>query len=66
MASSTIHASNVATRFQKKVNREYVREGRFGPYIGKDVNAIIQVMLRRYQFPWFLNYLALELLAQLN
>ncbi len=43
MASSTINSGNVVTRWQKKVNRTYVREGRYGPYIGKDTNAIIQV-----------------------
>lgn len=43
MANSTINSGNVATRFQKKVNRQYVREGRFGPYIGKDTESIIQV-----------------------
>lgn len=43
MANSTINSANVVTRWQNKVNREYVREGKFGPYIGKDVNAIIQV-----------------------
>ena len=42
MANSTINSSNVVTNFQKEVNREYVREGKFGPYIGSTVNAIIQ------------------------
>lgn len=42
MANSTIHANNVVTNFQKKVNRQYVREGKFGPYIGSTENAIIQ------------------------
>lgn len=43
MANSTVASANVVTRFQKKVNRQYVREGKFGPYIGKTENAIIQV-----------------------
>lgn len=43
MANSTIASGNQVTRFQSKVNREYVREGRFGPYIGSTENAIIQV-----------------------
>lgn len=42
MANSTINSNNVVTKFQKEVNREYVREGKFGPYIGTTVNAIIQ------------------------
>lgn len=44
MANSTISSGNVATRFKKKVAREYVRKGRFGPYIGTDTNKIIQVV----------------------
>lgn len=43
MASSTINSGNQTTRFQNKVRREYVREGRFGPHIGEDENSIIQV-----------------------
>lgn len=43
MTSSTINSGNIVTKFQAKVNRQYVREGRFGPYIGKSTDAIIQV-----------------------
>ena len=43
MSNSTINSNNVVTKFQAKVNRQYVREGRFGPYIGKDTDSIIQV-----------------------
>ena len=47
MASSTINASttsnNVVTRFKKKVLREYVRGGRFGPVTGTDENKVIQI-----------------------
>lgn len=39
---SSIANGNKVTDFQKKVNRVYVREGRFGPYIGASENAIIQ------------------------
>lgn len=44
MVASTISAANIATRFKKKVKREYVRGGRFGPFIGADENKIIQVV----------------------
>jgi len=44
MATSTIQSANVVTRFKSKVKREYVRGGRFGPYIGTDENKIIQVV----------------------
>lgn len=42
MASSTVASANQTTRFQSEVRREYVRGGRFGPYIGTSQNAIIQ------------------------
>lgn len=42
MATTTISSGNKVTRFQKKVRREYVRGGRFGPFIGPDDNKIIQ------------------------
>jgi len=42
MTNSTINPANVVTRFQKKTNKTYVRDGRFGPYIGTTENAIIQ------------------------
>lgn len=44
MASSSINTANVTTRFKSEVRREYVRGGRFGPYIGSDENKIIQVV----------------------
>lgn len=43
MTASSIAAGNVTTRFQSKVKREYVRGGRFAPYIGQSEDAIIQV-----------------------
>ena len=42
MAESQIIAANKVTNFQKKVYKEYVREGRFGPMIGNTVNSPIQ------------------------
>lgn len=42
MALMQVSSGNKVTDFQKTVNREYVREGRFGPYTGASVNAIIQ------------------------
>lgn len=42
MALTTVSSGNKVTDFQSKVNRTYVREGRFGPYIGASENAIIQ------------------------
>lgn len=42
MAASTIASSNVTTRFQKEVRKEYVRKGRFGPHIGTTENSVIQ------------------------
>lgn len=42
MATSTIASGNKVTRFQEQVRREYVRGGRFGPFIGPDQNKVIQ------------------------
>lgn len=44
MVQATISAANKTTRFENTVAREYVRGGRFGPFIGKDANKIIQVV----------------------
>lgn len=43
MTQATISSGNKTTRFQSEVRREYVRDGRFGPYIGTTQDAIIQV-----------------------
>lgn len=50
MASSTISSANQATIFKKKVAREYVREGKFGPQIGMDTNKVIQVTNEKMKF----------------
>lgn len=42
MANTSASVDNEVTKFQKKVNREYVRGGRFGKYTGTTENAIIQ------------------------
>lgn len=42
MATSTISSGNQTTRFQERVRKQYVRGGRFGPYIGPDDNKIVQ------------------------
>ena len=42
MTSMTVSSGNKTIRFQKDVSREYVRDGVYGPYIGKDQNSIIQ------------------------
>jgi len=53
MAQSTVNSNNQVTNFQKKVRREYVRGGRFGPYIGNNENAVIQVNrdLKKHSIP---------------
>lgn len=42
MANSQVSSGNKVTDFQKQVNRVYVREGKFGKYIGATENDIIQ------------------------
>ncbi len=53
MSLSQISSGNKVTDFQAKVNRVYVRDGRFGPYIGASENAIIQTNknLRKKSIP---------------
>lgn len=53
MAQSSISSANQVTHFNTKVFREYVRGGRFGPYVGKTENAIIQTNndLKKFSIP---------------
>ena len=53
MAQSTVSAANEVTHFQKKVNREYVRGGKFKAYIGADENSVIQTNsdLKKHSIP---------------
>lgn len=44
MSQTTVSSANVVTRFKKKVAKEYVRGGRFAPFIGNSENDIIQVV----------------------
>lgn len=43
MSTSSVASANVVTNFDSSVFREYVRGGRFGPYIGNSENSVIQV-----------------------
>ena len=42
MVMTTVSEGNKAINFQKKVNKQYVREGVFGKYIGASENAVFQ------------------------
>jgi len=42
MALTTIQANNKLIKFTKQVNREWVRENLFAPYMGEDITAIIR------------------------
>lgn len=43
MANSIVGQENIVTRFQKKVNHDYIRKGRYGPFIGSNDNAVIHI-----------------------
>jgi len=43
MALSTIQTNNKLIKFTKEVNRAYVRENLFSPYMGSDITAIIRL-----------------------
>ena len=42
MATSTIQTNNKLIKFTQEINREWVRENMFSPYMGEDVNSIIR------------------------
>jgi Protein of unknown function (DUF4043) len=42
MAFSTIQTNNKLIRFTEQINREWVRENMFSPYMGEDLNSIIR------------------------
>lgn len=59
MANTTVASANEETKFLTSVREEYVRGGRFGPYIGGDVNKIIQTNNN-------INKLSIPLVAKLS
>jgi hypothetical protein len=42
MAVSTVQTNNKLIRFTQQINREWVRENMFSPYMGEDMTAIIR------------------------
>jgi len=42
MATSTIQTNNKLIKFTQQINREWVRENMFSPYMGEDVTSIIR------------------------
>ena len=46
MALTTIQSNNKLIEFTRQINREFVRENLFNPYMGDELNAIIR---RRYE-----------------
>ena len=42
MAVSTVQTNNKLIRFTQQINREWVRENMFSPYMGEDVTSIIR------------------------
>ena len=43
MALTTIESNNKLVQYTKEINREFVRENMFSPYMGEDLNAIIRI-----------------------
>jgi hypothetical protein len=46
MALTTIESNNKLVQYTKEINREFVRENLFSPYMGEDLNSVIR---RRYE-----------------
>jgi hypothetical protein len=42
MATSTVQTNNKLIKFTQQINREWVRENMFSPYMGEDINSIIR------------------------
>ena len=43
MAVTTIEANNKLIRFTQEINREFVRENMFSPYMSEGLNAVIRI-----------------------
>jgi len=43
MATTTVQDNNKLVRYTKEINREFVRENLFSPYMSQDLNAIIRI-----------------------
>jgi hypothetical protein len=43
MALSTVQTNNKLIKFTREINREYVRDNLFSPYMGADLTAIIRI-----------------------
>ena len=42
MATTTIQTNNKLVKYTQQINREWVRENMFAPYMGEDINSIIR------------------------
>jgi hypothetical protein len=43
MALTTVQSNNKLIKFTKEINREFVRENLFSPYMSEDMNAVIRI-----------------------
>ncbi len=63
MALTTIESNNKLVQYSKEINREFVRENLFSPYMGDDINAIIR---RRYEMKSGGEQMNIPLVTKLN
>ena len=45
MALTTVQSNNKLIEFTREINREFVRENMFSPYMSEDLNAIIRLRM---------------------
>ena len=45
MALTTVQTNNKLVKYTQEINREYVRENMFSPYMGEAVNSIIRLRM---------------------
>ena len=42
MANTTIQTNNKLVKYTQEINREWVRQNMFSPYMGEEINSIIR------------------------
>jgi len=63
MALTTIQSNNKLIQFSKEINREFVRENLFSPYMSDGLDAIIR---RRYEMKSGGEQMNIPLVSKLN
>lgn len=63
MAQTTVESNNKLVKYTREINREFVRENLFSPYMGTSLNSIIR---KRYEFKMGGEQMNIPLVTKLN